>query len=78
MVLLIKLLIKFIFIFFLAASFSPTLHTSASFKSYDFEADHKTAEEIVHKISLILELRNSDTRKEYLAAQERKYYKKKV
>ncbi|KAJ3664755.1 hypothetical protein Zmor_000301 [Zophobas morio] len=60
------------------STFSPTLQTSASFKSYDFEAEHETAEEIVYKISLILELRSSDTRKEYLAAQERRYYKKKA
>ncbi|RZC35178.1 target of rapamycin complex 2 subunit MAPKAP1 [Asbolus verrucosus] len=60
------------------SSFTPTLQTSTSFKSYDFEADHATAEEIVNKISLILELRSSDTRKEYLAAQERRYYKKKA
>lgn len=57
---------------------SPTLQSSASFKSYEFEADHAIAEEIVNKINLILDLRSSDTRKEYLAAQERKYYKKKA
>ncbi|EEZ99088.1 Target of rapamycin complex 2 subunit MAPKAP1-like Protein [Tribolium castaneum] len=57
---------------------SPTLQSSASFKSYEFEADQSIAEEIVNKINLILDLRSSDTRKEYLAAQERKYYKKKA
>ncbi|KAF5279531.1 hypothetical protein FQR65_LT03353 [Abscondita terminalis] len=51
---------------------SPTLQTSTSFKHYDFEADHNTAEEIVQKINLILELRSSGSRKEYLASRERK------
>lgn len=57
--------------------YSPSLQTSASFKHYDFEADHSVAEEIVQKINLILELRSSASRKEYLAAKERKQYKKK-
>ncbi|KAF5299340.1 hypothetical protein FQA39_LY02513 [Lamprigera yunnana] len=51
---------------------SPTLQTSTSFKHYDFEADHNTAEEIVQKINLILELRSSASRKEYIASRERK------
>jgi hypothetical protein len=59
------------------STLNSPLQTSTVFKSYDFEADHAVAEEIVYKINLILELRSSDTRKEYLAAQERKYYKKK-
>lgn len=58
-------------------SYSPSLQASASFKHYDFEADHSIAEEIVQKINLILELRSSVSRKEYLAVKERKQYKKK-
>lgn len=61
----------------LSASLSPTLQSSASFKHYDFEADHNTAEEIVQKINLILVLRSSTSRKEYLAAKERKQYRRK-
>ncbi|KAL3280040.1 hypothetical protein HHI36_017547 [Cryptolaemus montrouzieri] len=57
-------------------SFSP-LQASASFKHFDFEADLSIAEEIVGKINLILELRSSQSRKEYLAARERKQYKRK-
>lgn len=53
------------------------LQTSTSFKSYEFEADQAIAEEIVNKIDLILQFRSSETRKEYIAAQERKHYKKK-
>jgi hypothetical protein len=64
-------------ILFSVSTLNSPLQTSTVFKSYDFEADHAIAEEIVYKINLILELRSSDTRKEYLAAQERKYYKKK-
>lgn len=48
-----------------------------NFKHYDFEADHKIAEEIVQKINLILELRSSICRKEYLALQEKKLYRRK-
>lgn len=59
-------------------SYSPSLQTSTSFKHYDFEADHSVTEEIVQKINLILELRSSASRKEYLAAKERKQYKKKA
>lgn len=57
-------------------AYSPSLQTSASFKHYDFEADHSTTEEIVQKINLILELRSSNSRKEYLASKERKQYKR--
>lgn len=60
-----------------AFAHSPSLQSSTSFKHYDFEADHSTAEEIVQKINLILELRSSASRKEYLAAKERKQYRKK-
>lgn len=47
-----------------------------SFKHYDFECDLPTAEEIVQKINLILELRSSTSRKEYLAHKDRKISKK--
>lgn len=57
--------------------YSPTIITPASFKHYDFEADHSVAEEIVQKINLILDLRSSSSRKEYLAVKDRKQYKKK-
>lgn len=60
-----------------AFAYSPSLQNSASFKHYDFEADHTTAEEVVQKINLILELRSSASRKEYLAVKERKQYKRK-
>lgn len=48
----------------------------ASFKHHDFEAEHRTAEEIVQKINHILELRSSVRRKEYLALRERKSHRK--
>ncbi|KAK9871200.1 hypothetical protein WA026_011481 [Henosepilachna vigintioctopunctata] len=53
------------------------LQASASFKHFDFEAEHNIAEEIVDKINLILDLRSSHSRKEYLAARERNLYKRK-
>ncbi|CAH0559047.1 unnamed protein product [Brassicogethes aeneus] len=58
-------------------SFSPVLQTSASFKHYEFETDNSTALDIVQKINSILELRSSSSRKEYIAAKERKNYKRK-
>jgi hypothetical protein len=52
-------------------------HTDlASYKHHDFEADHRTAEEIVQKINHILELRSSVRRREYLALRERKSHRK--
>lgn len=48
----------------------------SSYKHHDFEADHRTAEEIVQKINHILELRSSVRRKEYLALRERKSHRK--
>lgn len=56
---------------------APSLQSSASFKHYDFEAEKATAEEISSKITLILELRSSSSRKEYLAAKERKQFRRK-
>lgn len=53
------------------------LQTSASFKHYDFETDQNTADEIVQKINLILELRSSASRKEYLTAREKKTNRRK-
>lgn len=54
----------------------PSLQTSPSFKHYDFEAEKDIAEEIVSKINLILNLRTSPCRREYLAAKERKHFMK--
>jgi len=52
-------------------------HTDlTSYKHHDFEADHRTAEEIVQKINHILELRSSVRRREYLALRERKSHRK--
>ena len=47
-----------------------------NYKHHDFEADQRTAEEIVQKINHILELRSSARRKEYLALRERKSHRK--
>lgn len=52
------------------------MQASTSFKHYDFETDHATAEEIVQKINLILDLRSSASRKEYLMSREKKHKKK--
>lgn len=65
------------FITFLGAYSASSLQSSTSFKHYDFETDNSTVKEIVQKINLILELRSSFSRKEYLAAKERKQYRKK-
>ncbi|CAG9773111.1 unnamed protein product [Ceutorhynchus assimilis] len=51
---------------------SSSLQSSSSFKHYDFEADKEVTEEIVQKINLILNLRTSQSRMEYLAIRERK------
>ncbi|KAJ9576464.1 hypothetical protein L9F63_006677 [Diploptera punctata] len=48
----------------------------ANYKHHDFEADQRTAEEIVQKINHILELRSSSRRKEYLALREKKSHRK--
>ena len=48
----------------------------ANYKHHDFEADQKTAFEIVQKINHILELRSSARRKEYLSLRERKSHRK--
>lgn len=45
---------------------------SPTFKNYSFETDLKTAQEVVEKITNILEMRSSVTRKEFLAYQEKK------
>ncbi|KAJ8941154.1 hypothetical protein NQ318_004274 [Aromia moschata] len=60
-----------------ASSFPPSMSTSTSFKHYDFECDNLTAHNIVQKVRLILELKSSATRKEYIATKEKKHYKKK-
>ncbi|VEN35508.1 unnamed protein product [Callosobruchus maculatus] len=61
-----------------ASSYPPTLHSSASFKHYDFESDNKTAQDIVQKIKLILELKSTASREKYIAAKERKNRKKNI
>ncbi|XP_066997080.1 target of rapamycin complex 2 subunit MAPKAP1 isoform X2 [Anabrus simplex] len=48
----------------------------ASYKHHDFEADHRTAEEIVQKVNHILELSSSVRRREYLALRERKSHRR--
>lgn len=63
--------------YFAGQHFHPTLQSSASFKHYDFEADYATAEEIIQKINLILQLKSSASRKEYLAVKERKHFRRK-
>ncbi|XP_075227811.1 SAPK-interacting protein 1 [Lycorma delicatula] len=50
---------------------------TGTFKSYDFEADHKTATEIVQKVNHILELRPSTRRKDYIAMRNRKSHRRK-
>ncbi|XP_043275029.1 stress-activated map kinase-interacting protein 1 [Venturia canescens] len=60
-----------------SSSHSQALHQSASFKNHDFEADYATADEIVRKINHILELRSSNSRKEFLAHRERKAARRK-
>lgn len=57
-------------------SLSSPLQSSPSFKHYDFEAEREVAEEIVNKINLILNLRSSQSRRDYLAAKERKHFSK--
>ncbi|XP_066147220.1 stress-activated map kinase-interacting protein 1 [Euwallacea fornicatus] len=56
-----------------AFNLSSPLQTSPSFKHYDFEAEKEIAEEIVQKINFILNLRSSHSRREYLAAKERRH-----
>jgi len=46
------------------------------YKHHDFEADTDTANEIVHKINNILELRLSPVRKEYVAVRNRRLMRK--
>ncbi|KAJ8680845.1 hypothetical protein QAD02_016632 [Eretmocerus hayati] len=54
-----------------------SLRRSATFKSHEFESESSVAEEIVRKVNHILELRNSSSRKEYLAQKERKASRRK-
>ncbi|CAH0771797.1 unnamed protein product [Bemisia tabaci] len=60
---------------------SSSLHhqpvTWSCFKHHDFEAEYKVSEEIVQKINLILDSRNSQRRAEYLAIRERKSHRRK-
>lgn len=46
--------------------------SDSNFKHYDFECEVSTAEEIVQKINLILELRSSAGRKEYIAHKDKR------
>nr|CAD7207334.1 unnamed protein product [Timema douglasi] len=48
----------------------------SNFKHHDFETELGRAEEIVRKIGLILDLRSSPIRKEYLALRERKSHRR--
>nr|CAD7587323.1 unnamed protein product [Timema genevievae] len=48
----------------------------SNFKHHDFETELGRAEEIVRKICLILDLRSSPIRKEYLALRERKSHRR--
>ncbi|CAG9865287.1 unnamed protein product [Phyllotreta striolata] len=47
------------------------------FKNYDFESSQTVALDLVQKMKLILELKSSQTREEYLATKEKKLQKKK-
>ncbi|KAG5864466.1 hypothetical protein JTB14_028205 [Gonioctena quinquepunctata] len=58
-------------------STSPLPQNSSYFKHYDFESDHNTAKYIVHKIKLILDLKSSPIRYEYLASKSKKLNKRK-
>ncbi|XP_050511268.1 stress-activated map kinase-interacting protein 1 isoform X1 [Diabrotica virgifera virgifera] len=58
-----------------ATNYSPS--QSTSYKHYDFESNHNIAVDLVQKIKLILELKSSPTRIEYLATKQRKNQKKK-
>lgn len=62
---------------FIAASSSLQYPNSTSYKNYDFESNHVTANDLVQKVKLILELKTSSTRVEYLATKEKKLQKKK-
>lgn len=48
-----------------------------SFKHRDFESETTTATEIVKKVNHILDVRQSEKRKEYIALRERKSHRKK-
>ncbi|XP_013183412.1 stress-activated map kinase-interacting protein 1 isoform X2 [Amyelois transitella] len=47
-------------------------HPTTAYKVHDFECDHDTAKEIVDKINIILDRRNSPCRREYKTAKEKK------
>lgn len=55
---------------------SNSLPSNVSMKHYDFEADNATAEEIVQKMNIILDIRSSTSRKEFIATLEKKKEKK--
>lgn len=51
-------------------------YTGSEFKKYRFEADPQTAQEIVKKTQIILEMHSSNASKEYQLYRERKLQKK--
>ncbi|CAG9817893.1 unnamed protein product [Phaedon cochleariae] len=57
---------------------TSSAHKTTAFKHYYFESDYPTALDIVQKINLILELKSSATRSEYIASREKKMVIKKV
>ncbi|CAG9837722.1 unnamed protein product [Diabrotica balteata] len=58
-----------------ATNYSPS--QSTSYKHYDFESNHNVAIDLVQKVKLILELKSTSTRIEYLANKEKKNQRKK-
>ncbi|XP_059060339.1 stress-activated map kinase-interacting protein 1 isoform X1 [Achroia grisella] len=48
------------------------IHSSTTYKYHDFECEHDTAKEIVDKINIILDRRNSPCRRDYKIAKEKK------
>ncbi|XP_074034776.1 SAPK-interacting protein 1 isoform X1 [Leptinotarsa decemlineata] len=60
-----------------ASSNSPSIQNSSNFKHYDFESDHSTTKHIVKKLKLILDLKSSFLRNEYLSSKEKKSNRRK-
>ncbi|XP_057669959.1 stress-activated map kinase-interacting protein 1 [Diorhabda carinulata] len=56
---------------------SHSLSSNMTYKNYDFEGNTSTAMDLVQKINLILELKSSYIREEYLANKGKKLQKKK-
>lgn len=51
-------------------------HTGSEFKKYVFETDPQTAQDIVKKVQIILEMHSSNACKEYQMYREKKLQKK--